>query len=397
MNKRSVFYSLIVFVVLASFYTSFLFIPGHLILLFNEYLRNLMYVLLVIGLFLVLGRDTRSVRKSYQANMVAVIAFMMYCSMLLLTSFLFGGGRNMMAPSLQIVLGNVPVFAFPLILAEYLRFRLIRSASSRHKIYVVAAMAIIMAFANLSGLRSFLFMEDPSYVSFFFEALLPAVTINAIVSFMCLRGSFFSVLVVSFVFNLGGIFSPVLPTFDLVVWSLVLCGLVFVVGIIHHYLTDDNSSAQRKRIARASKYAQGNFVGQGVTLVIAAFTVAFFLQVFNIYPVVILTGSMTGYIDRGSMVIMRRIPPDEVVFRVQEGDVLHYHSGSMELVHRVVAIDYLFDNGEPQRVFVTQGDANPFPDPTLLAQEDVIGTPIFTIPFIGYPNIIFRALTGGIF
>jgi len=174
----------------------------------------------------------------------------------------------------------------------------------------------------------------------------------------------------------------------------VVCGLLFVVGVIHHYMTDEGGGAQRKRVARASKYSHKGYFAYIMSIGTTGFIIAFFLQVFPIYPVVILTESMTGTIDRGSMVIMRRIPAEEAFMRVQEEDILHYRFRGVEFVHRVVEFTYTIDG---VRQYVTQGDANEFPDPSPVLQEDVLGTPMFHIPFIGYPNIIFRAMFGGFF
>ena len=396
MSNRCIVCSVLVCALLVVFYVSLIFVPAQFVMLLNEQVRLGMYVFWVIVWLLVVGRDARPVRKSYQANLVAVIALLLYASMIMMTAFLFGGGRNLMTPNLAFVLRNIRVIAVPLLLGEFLRFHIIRGIGTRHRTIVIVILTAVFALANTGGLRGMLFAQNPNWTNFAFEIILPAITISAVVSFICLRGSMFSAMLVSFIFNLGGVFSPILPTFSRLVWSLVVCGLVFVVGMIHYYLTDDSSAAQRKRLARASKYVQGNALARSVSLVIAGLTIAFFLQVFPIYPVVILTGSMSGYIERGSLVLMRRIPADEVSLRVQEGTVLHYHAGRIEFVHRVIGYEYVYENGEVMRVFITQGDANPFPDPQRLAPADVIGTPLFTIPFIGYPNIIFRSLTGGV-
>jgi signal peptidase len=392
-GKRSLFYAFIVFAALGLYYGLSLIVPAQMIIAMTQYVRHGVYAVLLVGLLLLFGRDRRPVRKAYNANMGAVIALLLYFCMVMLSSFWFGGGRNIMTPNFLAVVNNLRIFALPVLAGEYIRFRLIRSAKERDRLFVVIMLTLVFAAANMTGLRSFVSADEREWLNFLFESVLPSVTVSAVLSFMCVRGSLFSVMLVSFVYNLGGTFSPILPTFEHIVWALLVSGLVFVVGVIHYYLTDDKNTAQRKRIARASKYAEGNPVGRGFGLLAVVMLVLFFLQVFPFYPVVILTGSMSGYIDRGSLVVMRRVPEDEVANRVQVGTVLHYNMGQIEIVHRV--IDYVY-HGE-ERAFITQGDANPFPDPTPLAQADVIGTPVFVIPFIGYPNIAFRAITGGVF
>ena len=393
MGRRSLVYGAVIsaFIILVNII--FIFMPGAFVITYNNLVRPGVYALLVIALRLLLGRDSRPVRKVFQANMTAVISVVMYASMIMLVSFFFGGGRNVMTPNAGVVMRNIWPFVFPLVCGEYIRFRLIKSAGEKYRILAVAALTFVLALSNLDGLRALVNSTSPNYLNYFFESVLPALTISAVLSFMCIKGSFASVLVVSFVYNLGGIFSPLLPTIDRIVWALTVCILVFIAGVIYYYLTDDNSAARRKRISRAVKYAPRNPVLTLFNLGAAVLSVAFFLQFFVIYPVVILTGSMTGTMDRGSLVIMRRIPYEEVYHRVEVGTVLHYHVGRVEFVHRV--IDFTYSDGE--RLFVTKGDANEFPDPGPLAQVDVIGTPIFTIPLIGYPNVLIRSVTGGFF
>lgn len=76
---------------------------------------------------------------------------------------------------------------------------------------------------------------------------------------------------------------------------------------------------------------------------------------------VITGGSMSGTIEKGSVVLEKKVPVDDLAV----GDVITYlppaDSGVTNLVtHRIVAIGTADDGS---RLFRTQGDANPQPDP----------------------------------
>ncbi|MCL2873487.1 MAG: signal peptidase I [Defluviitaleaceae bacterium] len=393
MAKLGLIYTGITCVVLILVQTTFFFVPPSLLAIFRWGIRPGIYALLLLGVVAFFGKDSRPIRKAYHSNIVAIIGLLLFGSMIIIVSVIFGGGRNAMMPSFWMILPNLWTMILPLCLVETVRYRLIKNTDKNNRIWIAFLLSFAFAFANLDELRMALNSENHEWISFFFESILPVLTASILVSIIAINGSLFSVLLISFVYNLGGTFSPLLPSIDRIAWSLVLYGMMFAVGILNYYLTDDNSAAQRKRVARTVKHTSGGPAKYIIGIPVSIFTIAFFLQVFAIYPVVILTGSMTGYIDMGSMVIMRRIPPDETLHRVQVGDVLHYRFRGIEVVHRVR--DFTYDNDV--RFYVTQGDANEFPDPDLLAMEDVLGTPIFTIPFVGYPNIIFRSIFGGIF
>ena len=392
MARRSLIYAGFVCIVVILTQIASLLISPQLLRIFTQAIQPGVYALLMIGVYAFLGKDLRPVRKIFQANISAILSLIMYASMVMLVSYWFGGGRNIMAPNLTAVIRNIQLFALPLVFSEVVRFKLIKSCAEKHRVYMIVVLTLVYAFANLDGLRGLINNTNPDYAGFFFESVLPALTISGVVSFICIKGTLISVLIVSFVYNLGGTFSPLLPVIDRILWSLTVSILAFIVGVIYYFLTDEKKAAQRKRISRAAKYAPANPLSTVFNLTCAAFIIAFFMQVFSIYPVVILTGSMAGEINRGSLVIMRRLSYEEVIHRVQVGDILHYHAGRVEFVHRVIEFTYTQDE---IREFVTKGDANEFPDPRPLAQADVIGIPMLIIPFIGYPNVIFRAITGG--
>lgn len=98
---------------------------------------------------------------------------------------------------------------------------------------------------------------------------------------------------------------------------------------------------------------------------------------------VITGGSMTGAISKGSVVIEEHVPvPD-----LEVGDVITYvppaDSGVNDLVtHRIVDVEPGVDG---ERVFLTQGDANPDPDPWRFSLSSAT-QPVVThsVPWVGY-------------
>jgi len=373
---------------------AFFFIPASVLTFFGWGIRPSIYVILAILSVFVFGKELRPVKNAYYSNIVAMFGLLLFASTIMAASLLFGGGSNAMLPNVWAVFPSIWIFLVPLILLEFVRYRIIKNIAKNQRFFVVLLISIVFAFVNLNELRRVFMMEGFGILGFFFESILPVLSASVLVSSVAINGSFFAVALTSFVYNLGSTFSPLLPNIDRLIWSLILYAMMFIVGILNYHLTNENSKSERKRAARVSKLTSGNAAKYIALLPSAAIIIAFFLQLFPIYPVVILTGSMTGYIDMGSLVIMRQIPADEAMARIEVGDVLHYRFREIEIVHRV--IDFTYDeNGT--RFYITQGDANEFPDSDPLAAYDVLGTPIFTIPFVGYPNIIFRAAIGGIF
>lgn len=86
---------------------------------------------------------------------------------------------------------------------------------------------------------------------------------------------------------------------------------------------------------------------------------------------VVLSGSMEPGIRTGGLVFTdtRRRDP-------QTGDIITYRQRDVRITHRVVRRE--------GTVLITKGDANEGEDPLPVEAEQVLGTVIFSIPFVGY-------------
>ena len=95
----------------------------------------------------------------------------------------------------------------------------------------------------------------------------------------------------------------------------------------------------------------------------------------------VMSGSMEPDYPVGSMIYVQ--PADYKSLQV--GDVISYVANNDKTVvtHRIVGIEV--DEKDPTVLrFRTQGDANSSPDAALVHYKNVLGTPILTIPYLGY-------------
>jgi signal peptidase I len=98
---------------------------------------------------------------------------------------------------------------------------------------------------------------------------------------------------------------------------------------------------------------------------------------------VIVSGSMTGTYDRGSIVFDEEVP----VADLRAGDVITYepppNTFSQELVtHRIA---WIGADKEGERTFRTKGDANPSADPwTFNLEKGDQAKVAFSVPYVGY-------------
>ncbi len=98
---------------------------------------------------------------------------------------------------------------------------------------------------------------------------------------------------------------------------------------------------------------------------------------------VIVSGSMTGTYDKGSIVFDREVP----VADLEAGDVITYEpppgaSSQKFVTHRIYRVQ---ENAHGERVFRTKGDANESADPwTFTLDKPDQAEVAFSVPYVGY-------------
>lgn len=95
----------------------------------------------------------------------------------------------------------------------------------------------------------------------------------------------------------------------------------------------------------------------------------------------VISGSMSPEYPVGSLIYVKPVN----YYDLKKGDVISYVANDDKTVvtHRIVDIQVDEKDASVWR-FVTQGDANNTPDAKAVHYKNVLGTPIITIPFIGY-------------
>ncbi|MEE1078912.1 MAG: signal peptidase I [Agathobacter sp.] len=131
-----------------------------------------------------------------------------------------------------------------------------------------------------------------------------------------------------------------------------------------------------------------NFITTTVLLVlILTIGVIFVPKFFGIEPMIVLSGSMEPTYHVGSLLYVKDANPDEI----KEGDPITFYISDDTLVtHRVVEVDTV------NKQYTTKGDANETIDGAPVFFDQVLGTPVFNIPKLGYLGDKLSSLSGKI-
>ena len=98
----------------------------------------------------------------------------------------------------------------------------------------------------------------------------------------------------------------------------------------------------------------------------------------NLRAFTVMSGSMEPSIRTGSIIIT-----DTTKTEPKAGDVITFEAGGTSVTHRVLRID---ESGN----YITKGDHNPSEDPSPVDREQIMGTVIIAIPFLGMMIMMLR-------
>ena len=121
-------------------------------------------------------------------------------------------------------------------------------------------------------------------------------------------------------------------------------------------------------------------------------------RVVGLQVVTVLSGSMEPTYHTGSLIYVKKVDP----YTITDGQPITFMLDENTVAtHRVVGI--VPDEEDPTVIrFRTKGDANEAEDGSLVHYKNVIGTPIFSIPYLGYvadyiqhPPGMYIAISGG--
>lgn len=117
-----------------------------------------------------------------------------------------------------------------------------------------------------------------------------------------------------------------------------------------------------------------------VALVVVLAVLLVGVRVVGLTPYVVLSGSMEPTYHTGSLIYVKKVDP----FTLEPGTAITFMMDEDTIAtHRVVGVVPDEEDASVIR-FRTKGDANEAEDGTLVHYKNVIGTPVFSIPYLGY-------------
>lgn len=214
-------------------------------------------------------------------------------------------------------------------------------------------------------------------LEFIGKTLMTGIAINLLASFLSYEGG--ATASIAYIGTLYAFewFSPILPNPHWTILALIGT-IVPAIGFNLIQGSHQEPTEQKKRHHRKKRSEPGWTAVAIFSVVMIFFSFGFF----GVNPTVIYSGSMQPTLQVGDIVIIQKT----TVENLKQGDIIQYRKDNVTYVHRIYAITK--DN--QQTHITTKGDANDHPDPDQITPDRILGKSLFTIPQLGWIQILIQ-------
>ena len=359
-------------------------------LLFNSFVFKIasyyltsaiLLVALVLMIFLVgYEKDRYRYKKDVFLNILIILLIYYF-----ITYFLgFFTGFIKTGYSLRIV--NIIRNTFPVILliliSELLRYEFLSKVKENKYLIALTFLIFVMVDVNMMALV----YDVTSYsglIKMICLVLFPSVTKNIFLTYLTIKVGYKNCIFYRLVTELTPYLLPLFPDFG----DYITILLETILPIIIMFKINGLFSYNEERKITSSKYNAKKLALYSVITFVLLIVVMLTSGYFKYFAVTIGSSSMSPNIDKGDVVIVKKISAS----KVKEGDVLVYNHDNKMIVHRVVKIMTV----EGKFYYITKGDNNDANDAYVVNESDIIGITSFKIKYIGMPTVALNELLNG--
>jgi signal peptidase len=337
----------------------------------------------VVAIFLPRYRTAGKLKDRGSIIQLAIMIGFFQMVLLVIGGLFAGFGKSPYSFTPTGIATNLLFVAAMLFGMEFSRAWLVNQLGKKRLFLALAFVAIVytllsVPLTQLTGLRL-----ELSSIDFVNSTLLPSLAENLLATFLALLAGPVPALLYRGIVQAFWWFSPVLPDLPWMFKGLIGTALPIVGLVLINGLYSPHTGPKRGRRAEGS-----SITGWIITTVAAVGIIWFTVGLFPFQPALVGSGSMEPKMYPGDVVIIAKVPADNVVV----GDVIQFRvPEGITVMHRVIDIEET-EGGE---VFITKGDANDEPDLEPVIPDNVVGKAVMTIPKIGWASVAVKEFFTG--
>ena len=355
-----------------------------LAMIFNETITRTVLAIILLVFMAITVKLVKSEKMNLTSNRQIAFLFggmgIIYVAIIYFLGMITGFYSSTVKLSIWSIFNYIIPYIVIIISAEIIRKTVLLKESKYSKIIILIAMVMldVILTTNIYNLKT-----AKDYFTLISFVIFASIANNLLFNYMIIKHrNMKAIIIYRLITTLYVYIIPITPDIYIFLESIIRMVIPYLI-----YIIIENTFNKRPQLMTIKDRKKSRIITVIVCIIIG-FIVMLVSCKFAIGALVIGSGSMTGTIDKGDIIVYERYGKNE---SVKTGDIIIFRSDDLKIVHRVIDQKLM---GEETRYY-TKGDANQKQDDGYRTSKDVIGQVKFKIPYIGYLTLWVNNLIGG--
>ena len=355
-----------------------------LAMIFNETITRTVLAIILLVFMVITVKLIKSEKMNLTSNKQIAFLFggmgIIYVAIIYFLGMITGFYSSTVKLSIWSIINYIIPYIVIIISAEVIRKTVLLKESKYSKIIILIAtvMLDVILTTNIYNLKT-----AKDYFTVISFVIFASIANNLLFNYMIIKHrNMKAIIIYRLITTLYVYIIPITPDIYIFLESIIRMVIPYLI-----YIIIENTFNKRPQLMTIKERKKSRIITVIVCIIIG-FIVMLVSCKFAIGALVIGSGSMTGTIDKGDIIVYERYGKNE---SVKTGDIIIFRSDDLKIVHRVIDQKLM---GEETRYY-TKGDANQKQDDGYRTSKDVIGQVKFKIPYIGYLTLWVNNLIGG--
>lgn len=355
-----------------------------LAMIFNETITRTVLAIILLVFMVITVKLIKSEKMNLTSNKQIAFLFggmgIIYVAIIYFLGMITGFYSSTVKLSIWSIFNYIIPYIVIIISAEIIRKTVLLKESKYSKIIILIAMVMldVILTTNIYNLKT-----AKDYFTLISFVIFASIANNLLFNYMIIKHrNMKAIIIYRLITTLYVYIIPITPDIYIFLESIIRMVIPYLI-----YIIIENTFNKRPQLMTIKERKKSRIITVIVCIIIG-FIVMLVSCKFAIGALVIGSGSMTGTIDKGDIIVYERYGKNE---SVKTGDIIIFRSDDLKIVHRVIDQKLM---GEETRYY-TKGDANQKQDDGYRTSKDVIGQVKFKIPYIGYLTLWVNNLIGG--
>ena len=351
--------SLVIFLLLANIFNN----------IFTRQITAIILLVFMVVSIKLIKNDKLGLTNKKQIIILLTSIAIIYVALIYILGIFIGFYNATVRLSMWSILNYIIPYIVIIISSEIIRKTILLKEDKKSKLIILMAMVIldVLLWTNIYNLKT---AQD--YFTLIFFIIFSSIANNLLYNYIIIKYRN-AVAIISYrlITTLYIYVFPIVPNIYIFFEAIIRLIIPYVIYIIIETLFSKNNQVVSVEQRRK----------ETVITIILFFIVAIIVMLvsgkFRFGVLTIGTGSMTGTINKGDIILYEKYDESQTI---NTGDIIIFIDKDIQIVHRVV--DQM-DFGEETRYY-TKGDANVQEDDGYRLKKDVVGKVKIRIPYIGY-------------